>query len=149
MGEVPFTQVGHTLPEGCSVSQVSQNFTMFSLLGLCTSYVSVVIFLTLDRPVSSEQATLLLTVDCSLSVASHWWWGAISASQLKHLDIREGGTGVNTNGAGTGEGKPFTQRNRRRGVDRARGTPKVLRRFQFTFQNMNVCPYPLCQWGKV
>ena len=107
MGEVPFTQVGHTLPEGCSVSQVSQNFTMFNLLGLCTSYVSLVIFLTLDWPVSAEQATLLLTVDCSLSVASHWWSGAISASQFKHLDIREGGTGVNTNGAG--EGKPFTQ----------------------------------------
>ena len=107
MGEVPFSKVGHTLPEGCRESHVSKNFTMLSLLGLCTSNVSVVIFLTLDWPVSAEQATLLLTVDCSLSVASHWWSGAISASQFKHLDIREGDTGVNTKGAG--EGKPFTQ----------------------------------------
>ena len=40
------------------------------------------------------------------------------------------------------------RRNRIRGVGRARGTPKLLRRF-FTFQDMNICPYPLCQGGKV
>ena len=69
--ELPFTQVGHLLPEGCKVSQVSQNFTIFSLLGLCTSYVwSVAISFALDWPVSAEQATLLLTVDCS--ILSHW-----------------------------------------------------------------------------
>ena len=90
MGEVPFTQVGHTLPEGCSVSQVSQNFTMFSFLGLCTSYVSC------SFSMSSQ----------SLSVASHWWSCVISASQFEHMDFLEG-TGVKTSGAG--KGRPFKQ----------------------------------------
>ena len=38
--------------------------------------------------------------------------------------------------------------NRRWGVFRAGGTPEFLWRFNFTFCNLNVCPYPLCQRKK-
>ena len=42
----------------------------------------------------------------SLSVASHWWSGVITASQFKQLDTFDG-TGVKIRGAG--EGRPFIQ----------------------------------------
>ena len=40
----------------------------------------------------------------SLSVASHWWSGVISASQFTQLDSLDlsGGTGVKTRGTGDG-----------------------------------------------
>ena len=78
-------RVGHLPPEGCKVSQISQNFTMFSLRGLCTSCVWSSL-LTVGFPVEG-------------SPFSDWWSAVISASQFRKLNTFWH-TGVKTKGAG-------------------------------------------------